>query len=208
MNRTITYEEGQFMLADWFKELERLGWHWEDCPDCGERSLVSPDSKVKACAECNENWLMAIGEKLKEQLQKEVPDDFYCPCGCDGEAEHCAYAGTCCVCGKKYYGGHGYGDKEHACDDCRNGSKAIDELAIVKQEVEKLKRAVELTAQERDKLGAAIGVLSGKLSSMVMEIERLRAGIQQIADAPGNYLNAYGKKMRKDARQLLLAKVE
>ena len=56
---------------------------------------------------------------IARKNQKIAPDDFYCPCGCDGIADHCTYAATCNVCGEKYYGGHGYCDKQHACDDCK-----------------------------------------------------------------------------------------
>lgn len=49
---------------------------------------------------------------------KITPIDFYCPCGCDGDAEHCVYAAKCPKCGEKFYGGHGYADRETPCPEC------------------------------------------------------------------------------------------
>jgi len=60
---TISPDEGMFMLADWLKELERRGWHWEQCPNCGEYMIISPDGTVAACAECDPDlWLSKIAE--------------------------------------------------------------------------------------------------------------------------------------------------
>lgn len=39
-------------------------------------------------------------------------------CGDDPDPNTCAYASTCCVCGKKFFG-YGYNATDYMCDECR-----------------------------------------------------------------------------------------
>lgn len=98
------------------------------CGSCGKEDYV----------EGVEGYWVLEGKFMEEErwLCPTCADDAMehgelrvCPCGCDGIADLCVYAGTCCDCGKKYNGGHGYNDKAHQCDGCKKKNSLCQHCA-------------------------------------------------------------------------------
>lgn len=75
---TISREEGELLLWDWLKELERRGWTWVECPGCGEQMLVSPDGTVKACGACDDAWLSRIADFYPNECKGDDDEREIC----------------------------------------------------------------------------------------------------------------------------------
>lgn len=48
----------------------------------------------------------------------EYTGDPNCPCGCDGNINHCSYASVCPKC-KRKFAGNGYANTDQLCNECK-----------------------------------------------------------------------------------------